>query len=126
MKVGVVLADDKGMESFVCAHFGQCLFFFLIDIDSDTKKVTKTQIVPNPVSHGGGGCVTVDEILKYGITHVIAGGMGMNAQNKFANAGVKVFGYEGKVKEGLAELLNNTIGGLEPCKEHGHEGECHH
>ena len=126
MKVGVVLEDEKGLEGYVCAHFGQCQFFLLADVDAENKKIVSTRIVPNTVSHGGGGCKAVDEILKYGITHVIAGGMGMGAQEKFANAGVKIFGYEGLVKEGLKDLMNNTIGGLEPCKEHGHEGECSH
>ena len=72
--------------------------------------------------HGGGGCVAVDELLKYNITHVIAGGMGMGAQQKFAQAGVKVFGYSGKVKEAIDDFLTNKIGGLGACKEHG---TCH-
>lgn len=127
MKVGVVLEDDRGMESYVCAHFGQCSFFLIVDIDSENKKVSSTKVVSNPVSHGGGGCKGVDEILKYGITHVLAGGMGMGAQMKFTDAGVQIFGYEGLVKDGLSELVKNTLGGIEPCKDHGHhEGGCHH
>ena len=126
MKVGVVLEDDRGLESNVCAHFGHCQFFLIADIDPDHKKVVSSKVVSNPASHGGGGCKGVDEILKYGITHVLAGGMGMGAQMKFANAGVQIFGYEGLVKEGLSELMRNALGGIEPCKEHGHGGECHH
>ena len=126
MKVGVVLEDEKGLESNVCPHFGHSQFFLLADIDPENKKITDMRIVPNTTMHGGGGCKSVDEILKYGITHVIAGGMGMGAQMKFADAGVKIFGYDGIVKEGIAELMKNALGGIEPCKEHGHEGECHH
>ncbi|MFA5367081.1 MAG: NifB/NifX family molybdenum-iron cluster-binding protein, partial [Dehalococcoidia bacterium] len=88
MRVGVVLEDEKGIQGSVCAHFGQCKFFLLADIDKDRKKITGTKIVPNTAAHGGGGCVAVDEILKHKVTHVIAGGMGMGAQQKFANAGV--------------------------------------
>lgn len=125
MKVGVVLEDESGVEGNVCAHFGQCKFFFIADIDNDNKKITSSRIVPNTAQHGGGGCVAVDEILKYKVTHVIAGGMGMGAQQKFAQAGVKVFGYSGKVKDALEDLIKNALGGLGACREHGHGGGCH-
>lgn len=124
MRVGVVLNDEKGLMSDVCPHFGQCRFFLLADIDPIQKKITSTSIVPNTAVHGGGGCVTVDEILKHSITHVIAGGMGMGAQQKFAQAGVQVFGYVGKVQEALNEFMNNTLGGLAACNEHGETGGC--
>lgn len=129
MRIGIVLEDEKGLKGDVCAHFGQCKYFFLADLDKDGKKIAKTQIVPNTVSHGGGGCVAVDEILKHKVTHVIAGGMGMGAQQKFAMAGVQVFGYSGNVQKALDDFMNNTLGGLEACKEHGsghsHGGGCH-
>ncbi len=125
MRVGVVLEDESGMHGNVCAHFGQCKYFFLADIDKDAKKITSTRIVPNTAVHGGGGCVAVDEILKHKVTHVIAGGMGMGAQQKFAQAGVQVFGYSGNVQEALNDFMNNTLGGLDACKDHGDSGGCH-
>jgi predicted Fe-Mo cluster-binding NifX family protein len=125
MRVGVVLEDELGAQGNVCAHFGQCKFFFLVDVDKDKKKIISTRIVPNTVSHGGGGCVAVDEILKHKVTHVIAGGMGGGAQQKFAQAGVQVFGYSGNVQKALDDFMNNTLGGLDACKDHGHAGECH-
>jgi len=125
MRVGIVLEDESGMQGDVCAHFGQCKYFFLADIDKDAKKITSTRIVPNTAVHGGGGCVAVDEILKYKVTHVIAGGMGMGAQQKFAQAGVQVFGYSGKVQKALNDFMNNTLGGLDACKDHGNSGGCH-
>jgi predicted Fe-Mo cluster-binding NifX family protein len=125
MRVGVVLEDESGVNGNVCAHFGQCKFFLLADIDKDKKKVINTRIVPNTAVHGGGGCVAVDEILKYKITHVIAGGMGMGAQAKFAQAGVEVFGYSGNVQKALNDFMNNALGGLDACKDHGDTGSCH-
>jgi predicted Fe-Mo cluster-binding NifX family protein len=125
MRVGVVLEDELGAQGNVCAHFGQCKFFFLVDVDKDKKKIISTRVVPNTVSHGGGGCVAVDEILKHKVTHVIAGGMGGGAQQKFAQAGVQVFGYSGNVQKALDDFMNNTLGGLDACKDHGHAGECH-
>lgn len=125
MKVGVVLEDESGIKGNVCAHFGQCKFFFLVEIDKDKKKITGSRIVPNTAVHGGGGCVAVDEILKHKITHVIAGGMGMGAQQKFAHAGVEIFGYSGRVKDALDDFMNNALGGLDACKGHGHGESCH-
>jgi len=125
MRVGVVLEDESGLQGDVCAHFGQCKFFLLADIDQEKKKVIHTHIVPNTASHGGGGCVAVDEILKHKVTHVIAGGMGGGAQQKFAQAGVQVFGYSGNVQKALDDFMNNALGGLGACKDHGQAGECH-
>lgn len=125
MKVGIVLENENGLAGDVCAHFGQCKYFFIADVDNVTKKVVGSKIVPNNAQHGGGGCVAVDEILKHAVTHVIAGGMGMGAQQKFAGAGVKVFGYSGKAQAALDDLMNNALGGLDACRDHGVNGACH-
>lgn len=125
MRVGIVLEEDTGIQGNVCAHFGQCKFFLLADIDEAKKIVVGTRTVANTASHGGGGCVAVDELLRYNVTHVIAGGMGGGAQQKFANAGVEVFGYSGNVQKALDDFLQNALGGLDACKDHGHDGGCH-
>jgi len=124
MKVGVVLEDKNGLQGDVCAHFGQCKYFLLADIDHDKKKIISTTIVPNTAQHGGGGCVAVDELLKHNVTHVIAGGMGMGAQQKFAAAGVKVFGYSGEVQSAIDDLMKGALGGLDACMDHGAAGAC--
>lgn len=125
MKVGVVLNDENGLQGDVCAHFGQCKYFLLADIDGNKKKIVNTSIVPNTAQHGGGGCVAVDELLKHKVTHVIAGGMGGGAQQKFASAGVKVFGYDGKVQAAIDALMKDALGGLDACQDHGAGGPCH-
>ncbi len=124
MKIGITLNDGKGLDSEVCAHFGQCSHFLIVDTDGE--KITASKVVENTAVHGGGGCQAVGEILKYGITHVIAGGMGMGAQNKFAAAGVPIFGYCGKAGDAVKELLVSKLGGIDPCKDHGHDGDCAH
>jgi len=37
---------------------------------------------------------------------------------------VQIFGYSGKVQNALDDFMNNTLGGLEACKEHS-DGICH-
>lgn len=120
-RIGITLDDDGGLESGVSQHFGQCQYFCVVDMDGKTIK--GSQVVPNTVQHGGGGCRAVDELLRHKITHIIAGGMGIGAQEKFAAAGVKIFSYSGKAKDALNAFLKNTLGGLDACREHG--GECH-
>lgn len=123
MKIGITLNDATGLEGEVCAHFGQCSHFLIVEADGG--KITDSKVVENNAQHGGGGCQAVGEILKYEITHVIAGGMGMGAQQKFAAAGVKIFGFQGKAKDALSGLLGSKLAdGITPCKEHG-EHECH-
>ena len=121
MKLGVVMDDDKGLEGNISDHFGQCKFFLIIDID-DQQKIKGAKVVPNPVAH----CGAVDEMLKHKISHVIAGGMGMGPQQKFMNAGVEIFGYSGKAKDAVNELLSNGLGELPSCQGHAHGNGCHH
>ncbi|MFA5500824.1 MAG: NifB/NifX family molybdenum-iron cluster-binding protein, partial [Candidatus Omnitrophota bacterium] len=107
MRLGITLEDQGGLQANVAGHFGQCKYFFLLDIEN--SKVKNSRIVENTTVHGGGGCVAVDELLKHKVTHVIAGGMGGGAQQKFAQAGVKVFGYSGKAKDAIDDFLRNKI-----------------
>ncbi len=125
MKIGITLNDDQGLKSEVCAHFGQCSHFLIVE--SDGKVITSSKVVPNNAVHGGGGCLAVTEILKYGITHVIAGGMGGGAQNKFAAANVPIFGYAGTAENAVKAMLESKLGGIDPCAGHDHEeGGCSH
>ena len=75
MKVGITLEDERGLASKVSDYFGQCKYSLIANIENNEMK--NVRVAPNTAEHGGGGCVSVDEILKYEITHVIAGGMGM-------------------------------------------------
>lgn len=120
IRIGITLDSDGGLESDVSRHFGQCRYFCVVDMDGKTVK--SSQVVLNSAQHGGGGCRAVDEMLRHKVTHVIAGGMGMGAQEKFAAAGVKIFGYSGKAKEALNHFIENALGGLDACREHG--GDC--
>ncbi len=120
MRIGIPMEGTTGLEGNVCMHFGQCTHFLIVDVENG--KVAGSKVVPNEAQHGGGGCVAVNEILKNDITHVIAGGMGMGAQQKFGAAGVKIFGFTGKVKDGIDLLLGDKLNGIEACAEHG---ECH-
>lgn len=122
MRIGITLDENGGLDAEVSSHFGQCKYFLIVDIENG--KVTNVQTVPNPSSHGGGACTAADAIAKYSVSHMITGGMGMNAQQKFENAGITVRGFTGKAKEALDSLLKNELGGLSACRHHGNHS-CH-
>ncbi|MFH1429162.1 MAG: NifB/NifX family molybdenum-iron cluster-binding protein [Candidatus Margulisiibacteriota bacterium] len=115
MRIGITTDGDM-----VSAHFGQCSAFTIVEIEN--SEIKTKEVVPNNAIHGGGGCVAVDEMLKNNITHVIAGGMGMGAQQKFASAGVTISSYNGTVDDAIAEFINDKTYELSACKEHG---DCH-
>jgi predicted Fe-Mo cluster-binding NifX family protein len=50
--------------------------------------------------------------------------MGMGAQTKFSQAGVKVYGYSGNVQKALNDFMDNSLDGLEACKDHIQSGHC--
>ncbi len=119
MRIGVTLEDSTGLEGNISLHFGQCSHFLIVDIEDNQIKSSK--VVPNEAMHGGGNCAAVDVLAKYEITHVIAGGMGAGAQQKFQMVGIQVFGSSGSVKEALNSLLSNLLTDLDSCKDgHSH------
>ncbi len=121
MRVAVILEDENGIHGNVCADFGKCKYFFLIDINKENKRGIHTRIVPNTARHGVDEGAVADELLKYRITHLIAGGMGTGAQEKLGQAGVEVLGYSGKVQEALDDFMNGVLDGLDTCRRHGGE-----
>ena len=71
----------------MCAHFGHCEHFALIDVDEEKKEIIKKELVPAPEHQPG---LLPPWLAEQGVKCVIAGGMGMNAQNLFQNHGVQV------------------------------------
>ena len=120
MIVGITVNDELGLGGNVSEHFGQCKYFFLAEIEDG--KLKSRSVVQNTAVHGGGGCLAVDEIMKHKVNAVISGGMGMGAQQKFAQAGIKVFAFSGKVKDAVDSFIKNSLGNLGSCN---HDKTCH-
>ena len=74
-------------EGVLSMHFGHCEKFALVDVDPDTKAIVgMTALDPPPHEPG----LLPRWLNEKGVNLVIAGGMGMRAQQLFAEAGVKV------------------------------------
>ncbi len=71
----------------LCPHFGHCEHFALIEVD-DAKKEIRNKELLTPPEHQPG--VFPPWLAGLGVNCVITGGMGMNAQNLFANHGITV------------------------------------
>lgn len=113
MIAGITVNDELGLSGNVSEHFGQCKYFFLAEIEDG--KLKSSRVVQNTAVHGGGGCLAVDEIMKHNVSVVISGGMGMGAQQKFAQVGIKVFAFSGKVKDAVDSFIKNSLGNLGSC-----------
>ncbi len=70
----------------LCAHFGHCEKFALIE--TEDQKVTSVEYITPPVHQPG----TYPRFLAAkGVSTIIAGGMGMKAQDIFAQHRIEVF-----------------------------------
>jgi predicted Fe-Mo cluster-binding NifX family protein len=68
-------------------HFGHCEQFAVVDVDDESKSVVKTTLMTPPPHEPG---VLPRWLAEQGATVIIAGGMGMRAQNIFAHHGIEV------------------------------------
>jgi ATP-binding protein involved in chromosome partitioning len=80
MKIAIPLAEGK-----LCAHFGHCEQFALVEV-ADDKIIGKELMTPPPHEPG----VLPAWLAEQQATQIIAGGMGQRAQQLFANNGIEV------------------------------------
>ena len=103
MKIAVPTAEGK-----LNLHFGHCKAFSLIDIDVDTKQIVKEEEIPAPRHEPG---VLPRFLGDLGVNVIIAGGMGMSAQNLFAAQNIAVvIGAPSKTPRELAvDYVSGTL-----------------
>ena len=81
MRIAVPTAGGK-----LCMHFGHCETFAIVDVDDNRRITAERQAEPPPHEPG----VLPRWLHSEGVTVVIAGGMGMRAQQLFQQAGIEV------------------------------------
>jgi Mrp family chromosome partitioning ATPase/predicted Fe-Mo cluster-binding NifX family protein len=94
-------------EGKLCAHFGHCESFVLIDADGEGRVVNETYVNPPPHEPG----LLPEWLSQKGVNCVIAGGMGSRAQQLFAQKGIRVItGALGESpKEVVEQYLKGTL-----------------
>ncbi len=82
MKIAIPIAAGK-----MCLHFGHCESFALIDVDEEARKIVKRDDVASPPHQPG---LLPGWLRDQGAEKIIAGGMGMRAQEFFTQMGIDV------------------------------------
>jgi predicted Fe-Mo cluster-binding NifX family protein len=103
MKFAIPLAEGK-----LCAHFGHCECFALIDTDEKNEKIlSRVDAVPPPHEPG----VLPRWLSELKVNVIIAGGMGQKAQLLFNENSIKVIiGASSESPENLVqEFINGTL-----------------
>jgi len=110
MNIAIPIAGGK-----LCAHFGHCEQFALINADMETKKILDTKLV-NPPAHEPG--VLPKWLHEQGANIIIAGGMGSRAQDLFTQNDIEVIvGAGADTPEAVAEayLQGSLDAGSNAC-----------
>ena len=108
----VAISTDGGEVS---GHFGRCPSFTIVDLVDG--KVIKRDIIDNPGHQPG----LIPEFLKgQGVEYIIAGGMGMRAQQFFGEMEIKtIMGITGSVDDVIEKLIAGTLAGGESLYKPG-------
>jgi predicted Fe-Mo cluster-binding NifX family protein len=99
----------------LCAHFGHCDTFALLEADRDRRIVVSRKDLQPPPHEPG---VLPTWLHEQGADLIIAGGMGARAQNLFTARGIQVIvGAPADEPERLAEawLAGNLATGINAC-----------
>jgi len=110
MKIAIPCAEGE-----LCMHFGHCQQFALVDVDEEAKTVTGTTMLTPPAHEPG---VLPRWLAEQGATLVIAGGMGMRAQQIFGANGIEVLtGASPAAPEAVAKayLAGSLASGPNAC-----------
>lgn len=122
MKICIPTLDNNGLESAVSSHFGQALFFTIID--DETNKVRTIENTAKGGHQGANGPTPGQLIVDQGVDVVLCGGLGVRAVHMFEQAGIHVFNQASGT---VAEALNAYKTGKLPeatdataCQKHAH------
>ncbi|RMD51911.1 MAG: chromosome partitioning protein ParA, partial [Nitrospirae bacterium] len=92
----------------LCSHFGHCEEFVLFDVDTDKKTILRERRLTPPPHEPG---VLPNWLEEQGAHLIIAAGMGVKAQNLFAEKGIVVIpGVEQKqIEEIVKDYLEDKL-----------------
>jgi len=101
------------IDGKLCAHFGRCEKFAVVEVNGDS--ISKTDFLTPPEHQPG----TYPKFLAdYGVGTIISGGMGPKAQELFAKNNIEVFmGIDSEEPQKLVQsyLSNQLKAGDNQC-----------
>lgn len=103
MKIAIPLASGQ-----LSMHFGHCDQFALVEVNEETKRIGTVMLL-NPPAHEPG--LLPRWLHEQGATVIIAGGMGMRAQQLFEQQQIQVVvGASAATPEALVQgFLESTL-----------------
>lgn len=114
---------DGGLDSEVCAHFGSCEYFTLVDMANGKPQALNT--IDNASPDGVHNCAAPAELLKdNGVDAVLVSGIGGRPLVSLTCNGIRVFGGAfGRVSDALQDF---TSGSLDELSDRGTCNCSHH
>jgi len=111
-----------GLDSDVCAHFGSCEYFTIVEVSG--KTVAEVEQIGNGSEDGQHNCAAPAIALKSSGVHVVlVSGIGGRPLLSLAEKGIKVYaGAVGKVSDAIQDYnegLLQELSGTGTCS-------CHH
>lgn len=103
MKVALPIAADQ-----LCTHFGHCERFYFYEVDETTKKISKSETFTAPPHEPG---LLPRLLSEKGTNVVIAGGMGVKAQELFGQNGIKVVIGADPLSGSPEEIVRSFVSG---------------
>lgn len=115
MRIAIPAKDDKGLESYVCEHFGRARYFVFVDVQDD--KIGNVDVVKSQFEEHSPGDLP-NFIKEHGGEVVLAYGMGRKAIAYFQSLGIQVVtGACGKIKDVVEAFINQALKIDEDWKE---------
>jgi predicted Fe-Mo cluster-binding NifX family protein len=119
MKIAVS-ASGPSLEDLVDPGFGRCAYFQIIDPDTLEVEVLEN---PGRQASGGVGMDAARRVAERGVTHVLTGTCGPNAQKLLAAAGVAIVGgCSGTVREAVLRFRAPSGAASQPTSASGITG----
>ena len=118
MKIAIPTADGV-----LSPHFGHCQQFAILEVDPQTKLISKSEMLTPPPHEPG---VFPSWLSQMGCSVIIAGGMGGRAVGMFEQNGIKVVmgAPNGKPEEIVTAYLNSKLAtGANPCDDPAFHGD---
>jgi predicted Fe-Mo cluster-binding NifX family protein len=108
-KIAIPSMSDIGLESDVCAHFGSCEYFTIVDVQD--KSIAEIRAISNMSPDGEHNCTAPSIILKsQNVEAVLVSGIGGRPFFSLTEKNIKVFaGAMGKVSDAIQDYNNGLL-----------------
>jgi predicted Fe-Mo cluster-binding NifX family protein len=108
-KIAIPSMSNDGLESDVCAHFGSCEYFTIVDIKE--QAVPEISAVDNGTHEGEHNCAVPAILLKaHGVDAVLVSGIGGRPLVSLTENKIKVYaGAVGKVSDAVQDYNDGLL-----------------